>query len=80
MTIPRAENPPAFPSGDFTQCEPGYGMTLRDWFAGQALPAIIAATSAGQHQVMREGDTSIVAGITRDAYEMADAMLAARSS
>lgn len=56
------------------------GMSLRDWFAGQALIAVIAATSAGQHQPnTRKGDSHIRFAIARDAFDMADAMLAARS-
>ena len=77
------DNSSAFPSvclGD-----PGHpasmpGMTLRDWFAGQALPAIIAATSAGQHMPGTIGDTRpIRERIAQDAFDMADAMLAARA-
>jgi hypothetical protein len=57
------------------------GMTLRDWFAGQALGAIIAATSAGQHNPpMREGEVHLRYAIARDAYDMADAMLAVRAA
>ncbi len=44
-----------------------YGMTLRDWFAGQAL-AGISAPSCG-YEVQRAAQRS---------YELADAMLAAR--
>lgn len=71
-------NPPAFPAGwPEAGYEPHYGMTLRDWFAGQALNAIITATSAGQHNPIREGrDTE--AGMAHDAYSLADAMLAER--
>ena len=62
---------PAFPSGD-GQWSGGtnhvYGMTLRDWFAGQALPAFAARTNTDFDQ-----DAS-------DAYFMADAMLAAREA
>lgn len=70
---------PAFATGD--QVNGGQaGMSLREYYAGQALPAIIAATSAGQHQPsIRESDTHIVFAIARDAYFMADAMLAARA-
>lgn len=42
-----------------------YGMTLRDWFAAQALIAF------GPYPKTQEGRAS-------DAYRMADAMLAAR--
>ena len=75
MTEPH--NPTAFPhvSDIIGHYE---GMTLRDYFAGQALPAIIVATSTGQHMpAMREGEEMRHA-IARDAYSMADAMLAAR--
>jgi hypothetical protein len=41
-------------------------MTLRDWFAGQALPAVAAKGSS-------------TAKISEDAYKIADAMLAERS-
>lgn len=46
------------------------GMSLRDWFAGQALVGLMA-----------NNDTSANPGAyARLAYEQADAMLAARSS
>lgn len=67
------DNPYAFPNGRIVH----YGMTLRDWFAGQALGAIITATSNGQHYPAREG-RSLIQGMTQDAYELADAMLAHR--
>lgn len=75
MTAP--ENPAAFP------CSPGgvpywnEGMTLRDWFAGQALPAIIRSMAAGDYQAPPAGMGSAEMA-TRDAYRTADAMLAAR--
>lgn len=70
------ENPPAFPrvlsheEGDYGKIHYAThpGMSLRDWFAGQALPGLIALDSAA--------DT---AGITQDAYAFADAMLAERN-
>ena len=72
------DNPRAFPAGwPEAGYEPHYGMTLRDWFAGQALGAIITATSNGQHYPAREG-RSLIQGMTQDAYELADAMLAHR--
>jgi len=78
------ENPPAFPpaitvsaAGDVYH---GFnGMGLRDWFAGQALPAIIAATSAGQHSP-DVGEGGVVRAMADDAYSLADAMLAAREA
>ena len=45
------------------------GMSLRDWFAGQALAALIA------HY---EGQDGSMDGIPASAFQYADAMLAAR--
>lgn len=60
---------PAFPTRPDQYHVAGQGMTLRDWFAGQALAGIIA-------QPNLEGwDPSITA---EWAYELADAMLEAR--
>ena len=57
-----------------------YGMTLRDYFAGQALAAMITATSAGQHNTLngKPVGTSIYDAMAMDAYALADAMLRAR--
>ena len=45
------------------------GMTLRDWFAGRAISAII-----------RENPYAETKALARDAYRVADAMLAARTT
>lgn len=50
---------------------PEHGMTLRDWFAGQALAEFATIVSVQQPETM-----TVVAGL---AYQMADAMLAERS-
>ena len=55
------------PAGDVYH-EPG--MSLRDWFAGQALSAIIIGN--------RADSSSLTIGAAKDAYSVADAMLAAR--
>jgi len=69
--------PSAFPlAGGGIQGSDAKGMTLRDWFAGQAMPAIISAMSAGQHGIM--GGKSALESVACDAYAQADAMLAAR--
>lgn len=64
----------AFPGARFSRSGApaghGMGMTLRDWFAGQALAGICANT---------DWMPTDVESVTRDAYAHADAMLAARS-
>ncbi len=52
--------------------EPCMGMTLRDWFAGQAVNEI------ARSRRLQESWTWPMNEIAADAYAMADAMLAAR--
>lgn len=86
MSAPRDDGGPAFPAPDageehFSQKSAYMGMTLRDYFAAKALPAVIAGSCAGQHH---PGSASGKLGgktedlIAMDAYAMADAMLNAR--
>lgn len=77
-------NPPAFPSqaygSDGLPMEaPSYGMTLRDWFAGQALGAIIKEMMTGRigDHIDAGGGPS---GFAASAFDIADAMLAARDA
>lgn len=57
---------PAFPfAAEYGHPAACGGMTLRDWFAGQALAGMMA-NGLGQ-------------SATRHAYDMADAMIAARN-
>lgn len=72
-----AENPNAFPAS--WEVENGYGqrfaevqlgMTLRDWFAGQAL--------AGSWPAPINNNFTTPAAAARAAYKIADAMLAER--
>jgi hypothetical protein len=74
------ENPPAFPQPKFDSFGHAYdpldsaehpGMTLRDWFAGQALAGAMACPT------MRQGMSS--ASYASMSYELADAMLSTRS-
>jgi len=69
---------PAFPKVPDSIRNGSAGMSLRDWFAGQALPAVIDATSAGQHQPLGSNEIGLEAAMARDAYKLADAMIAAR--
>jgi hypothetical protein len=56
------------------------GMTLRDWFASQALAGVLAAEGdaegRGVHAKAAQGESA--ATFARMAYGLADAMLAAR--
>jgi hypothetical protein len=62
----------AFPIAIPAGCE-GYedGMTLRDYFAGQALPALIADAYSPESYLDFDN-------VFRHAYKFADAMLEAR--
>lgn len=70
MSTSKVDNPSAFPHpglpGSYQEC----GMTLRDWFAGQALAGIGAAWS-------RDGASP--EDLAEFSYDLADAMLAARA-
>ena len=72
------KNTPAFPPTFGVSGECGEGMSLRDWFAGQALPAIILATSEGRHNPVTSHGLSVEKSIAMDAYLMADSMMEAR--
>ncbi|UVC19275.1 hypothetical protein [Mesorhizobium onobrychidis] len=74
MTASRDNGGPAFPS---TEDHPSYdlpmhcfGMSLRDWFAGQALAGDLAATPNCRPSII---------GSAERAYAYADAMLAERA-
>lgn len=75
------ENEPAFPVSDCAAFQYP-GMSLRDWFAGQTIGAIIAATSAGQHYpgAGRDDDRPIQDKMAADAYRIADALMTARET
>lgn len=63
---------PAFPVPIYTDHDKG--MTLRDWFAGQALAALIARTDL----VVNDGTPLTEGAIAAQSYAFADAMLAQR--
>lgn len=52
------------------------GMTLRDWFAGQTIPALFTSNVTGILAGIKPID---VATMASDAYNLADAMLAERT-
>lgn len=73
---------PAFPrpqaetsqGGNFEQD----GMTLRDWFAGQALSGMMASQYVSEHAGVHKTDAGMVDGLALRSYQLADALLAAR--
>ncbi|MBD9459143.1 hypothetical protein IB241_15785 [Pseudomonas sp. PDM05] len=80
---------PAFPVADYDHMvfEPKTvaetkrdlsGMSLRDYFAAKALPTAWTAFADGYFEA--DGWDSINEGVAVCAYQMADAMLAARSA
>lgn len=75
----KPDNPPAFPLGvpHMTEYQPEWGMSLRDWFAGQALAGLAGKLSSGREEAINnlEDDAGWEASL---AYRLADAMLAAR--
>lgn len=87
---------PAFPLNMETALRPvtdmggrdiSSGMTLRDWFAGQAIAGLYACREMQldvMHVELRNVDISGVTGfekaLARQAYAQADAMLAARKT
>ena len=81
MTTKIDDGGPAFPvslGSLHDQYFASHGMSLRDWFAGQALAGLMAATahpeSGGPSHSYGGHD-----GLARTAYAFADAMLAAKA-
>jgi hypothetical protein len=71
------DNPAAFPLPGYNEDGPGGypaepGMSLRDWFAGQALAGFCSVCMGDGEPLMGAKDTA------RAAYNYADAMLAER--
>lgn len=79
------DNPTAFPVAEvrthdgFGIREGSPGMTLRDWFAGQAMVAMFAVNRDYLERVSQDKYFPITAASARDAYAFADAMLSARN-
>lgn len=70
----RTEKPMAFPVvSDNCTHSTEFGMTLRDYFAGQALAGLLAADA------IYSGKTDQRDTLAADAYATADAMLAERA-
>jgi len=70
----KPDNPPAFPpNAGWRDLDPTrHGMTLRDWFAGQALVELSSLI-----EVNNPGTYKVVASFS---YQLADALLAERDN
>lgn len=84
MSTPIEDGGPAFPihssdmfGGPITLKD---GMSLRDWFAGQALPAVVADSLAFNLRMIESGKEPVLNefDVAKQAYAYADAMLKAR--
>jgi hypothetical protein len=80
MTEAPKDGGPAFPANELDQRSGNIfanhlGMSLRDWFAGHWMMGIAAGYEVNS-EPFQPGDLPKIA---KDAYEAADAMLAARS-
>ena len=67
---------PAFPWGEHGQIMGG--MTLRDYFAAKALPALIEMTYRLNNLKTDEGGPVTEDALAKQAYHFADAMIKAR--
>ncbi len=74
--------PPEFKTDEELCSYGSKGMSLRDWFAGQAMPLIIEKLQVNVSRML-DGSSSEIVGVmiehnARLAYELADALLAER--
>lgn len=54
------------------------GMSLRDWFAGRAMSAILGLGTDYDHSAAYKAGLTTGQSTAKDAYTLADAMIAAR--
>lgn len=81
MRTPIIDGGPAFPSDYIPDTATTPGMSLRDWFAGQALCGLQANSAISEIAKKVSEKTAMNDSRWRAVvcYELADAMLAARS-
>lgn len=70
--------PPAFPQTEETLVGEGKGMTLRDYFAAQALGVILSALIDDPNSG-KVAEGALFAAAANSAYAVADAMLKERA-
>lgn len=73
------ENPSAFPACSEAILNGTMGMTLRDWFASQAIGAVIRQCAGDAAFGYPEGVESMEQLFAGKAFDIADAMLAERA-
>jgi len=80
-TGPKNDGDQAFPTGDHTHGGHA-GMSLRDWFAGQAMQALIgkhkALSNNGEYAPKVDCEYTFRSSLASGAYAYADAMIAER--
>ena len=69
---------PAFPVPGWKDDENFNGMTLRDYFAAQAIGGLMAMIATGKHDLTFLDGTTQEERLAVAGYRVADAMLAAR--
>jgi hypothetical protein len=77
MTTTPKTGGPAFPRAEGETSFPEDGMTLRDWFAGQALAVVAESVIAGMAE---NGPHDPSEDIAWACYQIADAMIAERDT
>lgn len=73
----KVRDPAAYPSPEYFEVT-HTGMSLRDWFAGNALSGIVAGLCANGERGDRAYNLIGFNDAAKDAYTLADAMIAAR--
>jgi hypothetical protein len=79
MTAKPTDGGDAFPHegfGSFGVAAPG--ISLRDWFAGQALIGLTQLAAQDEHFMRGEYGPQVAYGVAKACYVMADAMLRER--
>ena len=84
MSETKHDGGPAFPPTVHPDCHDGRGMptglSIRDWFAGQAIIAVARMVLRDQSPFEKEEVSGFYKRRAIWAYEMADAMLAERAN
>jgi hypothetical protein len=74
----------AEPSANGTKSIPSQGMTLKDWFAGQIIAAMLGSDAANSSQRDKNGqlckmDQAKLVNMAKSAYQAAEALLLVRA-